>query len=364
MASFPYRPYGPERCALSVAEWPAADRALWQAAQRSGGFLEEAGRAARWAAESRYRVERGYGRYLTWLACTQQLDPEASVASRLTRPIVAAFVEHLLALNTAQTVISRLNTLHLFARATVPNRDWSFLGQLQQQLRSKVRDSRQKALRLRHTIELLELGKALIGRLSCDEGAGVPRRQAIACRDGLMIALLALRPLRLKNFAALTIGRHLVQQAGTWQIRFGAEETKNKRPIEISFPGQLVPFLDLYLERVRPALLQRDWPLRADDGRLWLGQGGRPLSDRRICHCIQHRTEQAFGRSVYPHLFRDAAATTMALEDPEHVRVAAQILGHGSFRTTERFYRMSRSAEAVRAYSDLLDQLRSTNMER
>ena len=58
MASFPHRPYGPERCACPVGAWPSVDRALWQAAQQRGGFLEPSGCAVSWAAESRYRVER------------------------------------------------------------------------------------------------------------------------------------------------------------------------------------------------------------------------------------------------------------------------------------------------------------------
>ena len=82
------------------------------------------------------------------------------------------------------------------------------------------------------------------------------------------------------------------------------------------------------------------------------------MSARTIYTRVTRRTAKVFGRSVNPHLFRDAAATTLALEDPEHVRVAAQVLGHSTFATTERFYRMSKIAEAVRVYDDVLEALR------
>jgi integrase/recombinase XerD len=62
--------------------------------------------------------------------------------------------------------------------------------------------------------------------------------------------------------------------------------------------------------------------------------------------------------AINPHLFRDCVATSIAIDDPEHVRIAAQVLGHGTFATTERHYRMPRSAEAARSYHCELQKLR------
>ena len=44
------------------------------------------------------------------------------------------------------------------------------------------------------------------------------RRRAVHYRDGLMIALMAYRPLRLTNFASIVLGVHLVQQRGGWWL--------------------------------------------------------------------------------------------------------------------------------------------------
>ena len=60
-----------------------------------------------------------------------------------------------------------------------------------------------------------------------------------------------------------------------------------------------------------------------------------------------------------PHLFRDAVATSIALDDPEHVRSAAPVLGHASFASTERDYRMSRGADATRVLHDVMEALTS-----
>ncbi len=53
-------------------------------------------------------------------------------------------------------------------------------------------------------------------------------------------------------------------------------------------------------------------------------------------------------RPINPHLFRDCAATSIAIDDPVHVGIAARVLGHRTGSTTERFYNQARSIEASR----------------
>lgn len=54
-----------------------------------------------------------------------------------------------------------------------------------------------------------------------------------------------------------------------------------------------------------------------------------------------------------------SAATTMAIHDPDHVRVASALLGHASPATTERHYQHAQSLEASRSYAEVVTQLRS-----
>jgi integrase/recombinase XerD len=346
----------PERRELRVAEWPATDRAAWRVALQEGGFLEAAGPASRWSPDTRRRVERGYGAFLTWLTREQRLDPGGDPASRITRENVEAFTKAQLALNAARSVITRLDALALFVRAIGLEGDYTYLAHLQRQLRFQVSDGRGKAQRLRHAADLLELGLELMR--SALEARGRVRK-AIRYRDGLLIAFLSMRPLRMRNLLALTLDRHVVRIADRWWIMIDASETKNRRRIEFSVPPVLQPFLATYLDELRPVLARRAPRVTSDSGRLWLAFNGRPLTEEGLRAAIVARTSAAFGRPITPHLFRDAVATTIALEDPEHVRVAAQILGHASFATTERFYRMSRMVEAARSYDEIVDQLRS-----
>jgi site-specific recombinase XerD len=74
----------------------------------------------------------------------------------------------------------------------------------------------------------------------------------------------------------------------------------------------------------------------------------------RICK----HTRKAFGTSLPPHWFRDAAATSIAIEDPMHVRDARHVLGHASLATTERHYNQACSIDASRRHQAMLATLR------
>ena len=58
---------------------------------------------------------------------------------------------------------------------------------------------------------------------------------------------------------------------------------------------------------------------------LWVSSRGSALTEMAIYLRIREHTQKAFGQAINPHLFRDAAATTLAIADPAHVRVAAPL---------------------------------------
>ena len=115
----------------------------------------------------------------------------------------------------------------------------------------------------------------------------------------------------------------------------------------------LVPALERYLAVHRPVLaaLRGRWHQPAGTA-LWLSAHGSPITEMALYDRVRQLTAAAFGRSVNPHLFRDAAATSLAIQDPAQVRIAAQILGHASFATTERHYNLARSLDAGQAWQN------------
>ena len=88
-----------------------------------------------------------------------------------------------------------------------------------------------------------------------EAGGGLrPRGQARLYRDGLMIACLAYRPLRLANFISLELGHHLQRRGSGWWLEIPAAETKTRRAITLPFPEPVVPALERYLAYWRPQL--------------------------------------------------------------------------------------------------------------
>ena len=82
------------------------------------------------------------------------------------------------------------------------------------------------------------------------------------------------------------------------------------------------------------------------------------MKARTVNYQIIRTTERAFGKSINPHLFRDCAVTTVAIEDPEHIGIAAPILGHTDPRTTEEHYIQANQLVAGRKLRSSVDALR------
>jgi integrase/recombinase XerD len=345
-------PYGrgkaPERACLKLKDWPDEDRRLWQAACKPGDLLAgEEGARADHAIASNRKAERGYGRWLTFLQMTDPGSLPEAPALRITQDRVRRYVDSLVRLdNGSATILARLQELGEVARVMGPNASWAFINALASRIRARHRSVRDKS-NLKLSDELLRLGLSLLEEATMAAGL----EAAILHRDGLMIALLALVPLRRRNFASLRLERNLVEISGSWLISLDARETKTHTPLELLWPGELVGPLRTYLNVHRPLLsaMSRRWAKRIDNA-LWVSSHGSPMTEMAIYDRIRAHTQKAFGRAINPHLFRDAAATTLAIADPEHVRVAAPLLGHRTFMTTERYYQQAQAFDAHRAY--------------
>jgi len=346
---------GRRRC-LPPAAWPALDRAGWAAATCPGDLLLDGGPAAQLKPGSLDTLADGYGRWLGWLAGEARLDPDAAPAARVTREAVMAYVADLREINAPQTVLGRVADLVTVLRWLAPEQDWGWLRAILARLRGRVGTAPQdrKRARLRSAHELLALGRQLMDRAAASTTLS-QRRRARLYRDGLMIALLAARPLRLANLVQLTLGRELVRRGQGWWLEIPGAETKTGASIELPWPVELVPALERYLASWRPRLAQAG--RSAGCSALWLGNRGRGLSGQQVYSTITAHTRTAFGQPVNPHLFRDAAATTLARDRPAQVRLAAPLLGHRSFTTTERFYNLARATEAATAWHDLLENI-------
>jgi integrase len=317
--------------------------------------LEEGGSRARYSAASNRKNADCYGLWLAWLG--GRLNLADAPADRVTPEHVRAYVSELSGVVASNTVLTHLRAVYEMALVMGPGRDWKWIREVAARVRMQAEPVRRKRDRMVSSHELLLLGQRLMISALAQPS---PCLRASTYRNGLIIALLAARPLRRRNLAGLELDRTLVRRGATWWIDVPALETKMKEPIEAPWPEALTPALEVYLNEHRPLLIQRvgRWT-RPVGNALWVSNDGSPMRPRSLYDIIVRRTLQAFSRPINPHLFRDCAATSIAIEDPKHVFIASQILGHRSTATTERYYNQAQAIEAARQYQDFLLALRS-----
>jgi len=351
---YPYE--DPSRRCLRVNEWPGLDQQLWTDIQQPGDILDgTVGTGYHWSDDTREKYRKGYGRWLTYIHTSGQFDYTETPSERITVERVRGYVAELETQIAEWTKWGRLAELLAVAKAFAPNQDWTWLRGLVRFLETNSHDSKIKLPRLRPAGEIAAWGYDRMDEIILDPPARDP---ASKYRDALIITLLINCPtMRRGNLAMIVIGKHLIQLEEGYRLEFAHNETKTRNPMSIPVPESLWSYIDHYLEVVRPQLL----PVN-NTNRLWITKYRKPMKEKTIYDRITKTTEKAFGISINPHLFRDCAVTTVAIEDPAHIGIAAPILGHTDPRTTEEHYIQANALVAgrkLRSSVDLLkDQLR------
>lgn len=353
------------RCPVPVVPlcaWPERDLRAWHATREPASLLEGRPSLAHLAPDALQRIVEGYGRWLGYLQATGVVADRGSGLDNLDHNNLAGFVD-LLNRNLAScTVRAYVTALHTAVRHMDPHQDHESLRRMLRICQRRARPESIKAPRVVAASALYDLGFKMMERagLSRQHGAEIPLRALQGYRDGLMIAMLIARPIRIGNFAALEIDRHLFRLHQGYRLVLDAGEVKNRHVYELDLPQELTGAIDRYLEFCRPQLLARSgrW-VRAHEGTaLWISRDGAPYRPRALRERITKLTRQEFGHAINPHLFRDCAATSIATELPEHVRIIAPILGHTNLQSGERYYNQARSLQAGRRYQDVIADLR------
>lgn len=340
--------------AMPVDDWPALDRQLWLASRQPAGLFDEAGLASTWRPATVRTCEQGYGVYLRWLASIAQLDWNGHPCARVSPERIRSFVEEYRPGRSELTVAGAVRGVAYVLRACVPPDGVPWLTELAHRLTNTARPARPKLPRMARVSDVLALSHNLMADGLTNIRAG-GSQGAPFYRDGLMIALLIQRPLRLRNLGALRIDHSLVFDDGCARIRFSREETKKGRPIDVTVPQSLISHLEAYLSDVRPIFLRR---AAQDEGWLWLTRRGRRMREVDITIRISRLTQQHLGRAISPHLFRDCAATEIALEDPTHIGITKDVLGHATLASSQKYYNQATSFTAFARHQDVIQRLR------
>ncbi len=343
------------------ASWPADDRQRWDRAVAGKGYQRTENPAARWSPSRREIVEDAYGRFLGLLEKEKGKLAGGSAVNCVAPKNIDGYVAYLRETLAPHSVTLYFYGLQRFVAVTTPVKDIDWMGDRYRKMKARSVPTRQKTAHLRHTADLVRYGLTLMKEVKAE----TPSRRRLGIRAaqkyqaGLMILILAADPLRIRNFQDIEIGRSLVYEQKRYLLRFEPDETKTGARIEDPLPVEIEPFLKIFCSIHRPALLKQGGR-KANTTALWIDRSGKKMGEAAVRDTIKRWTKLKFGKHVWPHLFRDAAATSIAQDDPEHVGVITSVLSHTSIGTAKKHYDQSTKLKASRESAEMIHVLRTS----
>jgi integrase len=184
-----------------------------------------------------------------------------------------------------------------------------------------------------------------------------PRRGAVRAQLAAAIEILLMAPLRMRNLAKLDIDQNLVRpgRGRALHIVIGAEEVKNREPIEHPLPSDSIDLVERYIREFRPHLAS------AGNTALFPGIGAGPKNQDFFGTQVSRTIRAHTGLRIHPHLFRHITAKLFLDANPGNYEVVRRTLGHRSIDTTNAFYTGLETAAAVRHFDETILRLRRGN---
>lgn len=339
---------------LKHHNWPEMDKAAWDALFKEGSVLFDKGPLVHWRETTRQKCAQSYGFWLAYLRSQGALNPDTPPADRATEKLLVGFIEDTLERCTVETTHMRLSEVGKVLRAMSPDFDWNALKWLTKRLAAQCRHG---DLKKRPAVSAREVYQTGFERMreADEDRMSSSLSKAIKYREGLTLALLAAHPLRLKTLLSLTVSKSVIKRHGLFWFDIAAVDMKDGKDREFALPGELSEAINRYLEHHRPVLLDA-----GTFDALWITKNGQPFSRSGFSGQLAKLTKRLFRETMRTHAFRHVAATSIALEDPEHVGIIANVLDHSSYGTSEKYYNRAGSVQAISTYQDVIKDLRKS----
>lgn len=304
--------------------------------------------AARWSPATLDRRIRSYGTFLHFAHRRGELNPSVRPAARANGGLLEAYARHLEKHVAPETIATLFNGLVAMLRVIDPGGSSNQVEALAKYYARVAMPSRDKRKILVGASQLYDAG---INRMRAVwEPATRDRIAAVCFGDGLMMAMLAAKPMRLKNVVGTQVGVHFLRTAsGTFEWRFGKKDTKGRKRSQAEMPPSLLPFFDHWLSNVRPFLLEG----RIHDA-MWVTTLGDPMARTTVYGRFCKATREELGVRINPHATRDIAATSIAVSMPQDVRMIPFILDNDD-RTAQEHYNLADSLSASKYYLERLE---------
>lgn len=349
---------------LPLERWPAADAAVWSEACRPGQRLRRGGSAAHLKPITRRDLGRRYGYFLSYLDEAGTLRMDVPAGEQITTKAVDGYLARVEPIWTSVTVANTTCKLVRMAGLLAPDADWGWLRDLANDL-DLVAYPKPRFDRIVTSERLSQVGLETMRTAHGNVRLRTYKR-ATLIRDGLMVALLAHAPIRLKNFADLTLGTSFRRVGDRWWIVLPGRDTKASRADERPVPRHLNRAVAVYLTYARPTLLGRREFVIDDDadgglsgllsGPLWVGAYGGALGYSGVERAIMTATRRTLGRAISAHDFRRNGAVTARLLAGKEPYLAGALLQHRSENVTES-YNLASSLDAGDRFADLIGAL-------
>ena len=312
---------------------------------------------ATWSASRRTSVFATWDRY-------QRLAAQMNLPAMPTPDSLGAFVKVVVTKNPDISEISLADYIgRIYAACCVlyPEQNWSWLKHDWRAMKALAQESRDKRAQLVPIEELYCFGIRLMHR-----AFDMPRtvEAATMYRDGLFIALLALRPKRRSNITSLKVGVTLLLDAEGTPDTIVFARTKNASPSTTPYPSQhLGVYHDIWWQQFRPILLGD----RPDRGDVWIGKQGEAVGPNQLWRQMRKRTAApepvGLGRAIGVHIVRTIYATSMAeaTSDPTLLRLTPWMLDHRDPRSIEPYNMQASGMAAAAELERAADRLRLRN---
>ena len=333
---------------LQRMDWPQADKSAWDAMFAKGDIFDGTGPWASWSDGSQLKRAQSYGQWLSFLT---RLYPSALTVTptmRITPKTTRHYIEECEERLAPMSVANLISDLWVVATGFAPGADWCWLKRVSQRLCAQA--DRQALPPPRPLFAAQIFGWALSRMHRVEEEASLsPSRQAIHFRQALMIGFLISRPVRRRTLLAMDVGVHIHRSSSGFVLRYRSEDMKDKKARSFPLPNLLTEPMLRYLEAYRPILL-KDRKATA----LWINQYGDAMTPDGLSRELPKITRRHLGVALRPHAFRHIAATSIAEQDPEHVHIIRDILGHATLDTSQKHYNRATGLSACADYQSLL----------
>ncbi len=345
---------------VKPSAWPPAFRRLHVLRKRPTGPLDKPSVAATWRPTTFDLHVWSVGYFVGWLQWSQRFGDNAELQEYVTPEIVGAYADCMRTFGLSpRTMATRLDGVRAALAALSPTVDTAWLMGGINMLRAEPSDRRCVHERSRHTHDIVEAGMSLMRQAIRGSSNHSALERAILYRDGLLLVFMALVVPRLNTVHIMALGKHLIRHDEIFKIAWSAKEMKENRCYEAQLDLELSDLIHRYLGEFRPVLLARAERFGKKAGTaVWLGRDSQKLGSNAIYRIIIRRTEAAFGKSIFPHAFRHSAATSLALDRPDLIKLATPLLQH-SVEASRELYVLADKVEASRRFGDALNTRRT-----